>query len=238
MRLAFASLMLLTWSCARQPAEAPEESAAALTPKQIGLFAGNGAGAEYVAAVKDALKDDARFKVATFTNGSVDFNAFDVVVFPGGTGSAEWNALGASGQQKLKSFVTNGGGYVGICAGFYMALSSKAGFVTGEAYDPWARGEGKVTVKFESDAGVFTDAGTHEFKYVNGPLVQPIDGSAYTVLATFQSNIGSSSILSMVGQPAVVGGSYGQGRVVAFSPHPELSGLGSLLKDALLWSAR
>ena len=91
----------------------------------------------------------------------------------------------------------------------------------------------KVTIPPNSP--VFTTSGSFSFKYVNGPIIAP--SGDYTVLATFAGNIGSSSIASMVGTPAVVSKTHGKGRVVAFSPHPELSGLGDLLKDAMLWAA-
>ena len=44
-------------------------------------------------------------------------NNFDVVLFPGGSGSGERRALGESGWRELRAFLENGGGYYGTCAG-------------------------------------------------------------------------------------------------------------------------
>ena len=48
---------------------------------------------------------------------------FDVVVFPGGSGSKQAQALGPEGRRAVQQFVHGGGGYVGICAGAYLATA-------------------------------------------------------------------------------------------------------------------
>lgn len=207
-------------------------------PRRVGLFAGPGAGAEYVDAVRAAVASDANLRLGTFTDGSVDFARYDVVVFPGGAGTTQWNALGAAGQRKLRAFVAGGGGYIGVCAGFYMGLAAQGGLLAASHYEPWARGEGTVEVEI-GEGAAFGAPGRHRLRYVNGPIVYPTSGvgANYTVLATFRGNIGGANAVSMVGKPAVVAASYERGRVVAFSPHPELSGLGSLLRDAIVWAS-
>ena len=42
---------------------------------------------------------------------------FDVLVQPGGSGSKQANELEPVGRQNIQSFVKEGGGYIGICAG-------------------------------------------------------------------------------------------------------------------------
>jgi phosphoribosylformylglycinamidine (FGAM) synthase-like amidotransferase family enzyme len=44
---------------------------------------------------------------------------FDLVVFPGGSGSKEAAAIGEAGREQVRQFVERGGGYIGICAGAY-----------------------------------------------------------------------------------------------------------------------
>jgi predicted deacylase len=48
-------------------------------------------------------------------------NQFDVVIFPGGSGSKEAAAIGREGCVAVQQFVESGGGYVGICAGAFLA---------------------------------------------------------------------------------------------------------------------
>ena len=51
---------------------------------------------------------------------------FDAVVFAGGSGAAQARSIGAAGRALVRSFVGQGGGYVGICAGAYMATRAPA----------------------------------------------------------------------------------------------------------------
>src|SRR5581483_1851230 len=45
----------------------------------------------------------------------------DVLLQPGGTGGTQGKTLGSEGRERVRTFVSNGGGYVGICAGAYLA---------------------------------------------------------------------------------------------------------------------
>ena len=49
---------------------------------------------------------------------------FDVAIFPGGSGSKQASALNARGRAAVQAFVNRGGGYVGICAGSYLAAAN------------------------------------------------------------------------------------------------------------------
>jgi hypothetical protein len=236
----FLALSAFFFACASpttsEPAAANTESEQRSAPRRVGLFAGDGAGAEYVTAIENVLAGDPRFTVRKFWDGSVNFWDFDVSVFPGGVGSTEWNALGADGQEHLKTVVRGGRGFVGICAGFYMALPGEAGFFDADIYWPWARGDTWLEVNVEDGNGVLSSTGSHWLRYVNGPVIYPLSNPArFTVLATFGTTVGDGE--TMVGKPAVVGTKFGDGRAVAFSPHPELSDVGVMLKDALIWAS-
>ncbi len=52
---------------------------------------------------------------------------FDVVIFPGGGGRRQAAALGDGGQRAVRDYVRAGGGYVGICAGGFLASTSLIG---------------------------------------------------------------------------------------------------------------
>ncbi|MBR3778027.1 MAG: hypothetical protein IKL02_10610, partial [Kiritimatiellae bacterium] len=58
-------------------------------------------------------------------NGALD--SVDVLVMPGGSSVGESKSLGEEGREKLKSFVRNGGGYVGTCAGCSLLMESSKG---------------------------------------------------------------------------------------------------------------
>eukprot|EP01083_Nonionella_stella_P231063 816229_1 len=47
-------------------------------------------------------------------------NYHDALIIPGGTARVQQNALGENGINKILSFVGNGGGYIGFCAGAFL----------------------------------------------------------------------------------------------------------------------
>jgi hypothetical protein len=91
--------------------------------------------------------------------------SFDVVLFPGGSHRQQSLALGREGREMIRQFVADGGGYVGICAGAYLAcagfkcstslrLMSASCLMTNTranpkagpraCMQPWMRGKGQV----------------------------------------------------------------------------------------------
>lgn len=172
---------------------------------------------------------------------------FDVVLFPGGTGSGEAKALGDDGWRELRAFLQDGGGYLGTCAGAYMALVNESRS-TGSLIDAelqegeWERGEAVLEIEltpegkrvvdefFEKD-DYFADAdfsGRLNCAYQNGPIVHPAPSdklAPYTILAYFRTEIAENDapVGVQVDSPAIAVGEYGAGRVVICSPHPELT---------------
>ncbi len=175
---------------------------------------------------------------------------FDVVVFPGGSASRQARAIGAAGREAVRRFVRNGGGYLGMCAGAYLASWGyrwSLGIVDLEVFDRahWRRGEGEV-------AAELTDAGRRffalarprfEIRYANGPLLKPAGRAEIpdaTVLMVFRGEIAEHGAPRgvMPGSAAAAAGLWGRGRVVVFSPHPEYTpGLEAMVARAIEWLA-
>jgi putative intracellular protease/amidase len=175
---------------------------------------------------------------------------FDVVLFTGGSGSRQAEGIGEEGRKQVKAFVERGGGYVGICAGAYLACE---GFSWGlkildaKTVSPkWRRGAG--TVKMElTDEGrrILGDrAGQFEVRYVNGPIIKQSTNAAipdFKPLAFFRTELAENDSPKgvMVNSPAAASGTIGRGRVITFSPHPEQTdGLESLVIRAIKWAGR
>lgn len=172
----------------------------------------------------------------------------DVVVFMGGSGTQQGRALGDDGKAAVKAFVAGGGGYVGVCAGAYLALQGEDEFhklrivagrnLTGDA---WQRGIAGVECAAE---------GHKNFKlfYANGPIFTPAPTEGlmpYVALATYVGEIYRLSKGTgpgeMPGTPAIVAAAYAAGRVLLFSPNPVLGGSGvvrpELMLAGLRWTA-
>ncbi len=187
---------------------------------------------------------------------------FNLVIFPGGSGSKQAAALELAGREAVRGFVERGGGYMGICAGSYLAaanykwslaISNHQTFCeTLELPDigrksMWYRGP-SATVKMElTDEGraILGDVkGQVDVRYHNGPVMSPMGKTelkAFRSLATFRSEVSKYDPQkgTMVNTPAIIVGDFGEGRVLCISPHPEsVPQLNSMVQNAIRWAGQ
>lgn len=218
---------------------------------RVGLYQARGVHPVAFKAEKELLERSAGYTCTVLRPADIVAGALarqDVVVFMGGSGTAQGRALGDEGKRLVKQFVTDGGGYVGVCAGAYLALQGEDEFhklrmVAGRNLtgDFWQRGIAGLEVKAE---------GRESFSmfYANGPIFTPVptEGLApYRSLASFVGEIYNTEKGTgpneMPGTPAIVASAFGAGRVLLFSPNPVLGGAGVVQTDLMLtglrWSA-
>ncbi|QDU16845.1 hypothetical protein CA11_46810 [Gimesia maris] len=175
---------------------------------------------------------------------------FDVVIMPGGSGSGQAKALKPEGRAAVRTFVKNGGGYVGICAGAYLASSHYSwslDIINARVWDRahWKRGKSNVTIQL-TPAGSEVLGKTkskYNIYYSNGPLLVPDnqpDLPGYQVLASFESEVANNGAPAeaMTGTHAIIRSKFGSGRVICFSPHAETkNGPHSLIAIGVYWAA-
>jgi glutamine amidotransferase-like uncharacterized protein len=175
---------------------------------------------------------------------------FDVVIHPGGSGSKQAAALGEDGRKQVRQFVKRGGGFIGICAGAYLASSHypwSLDLLNARVVDRehWARGGGEVKLRLPpaGQTAFSLDKEIVTIRYMQGPLLAPADKKAlpdYELLAAFETEVAKNGAPQgvMKGTTAIARGQFGTGRVVCFSPHPEKTpGLGSFVRQAVRWAA-
>jgi hypothetical protein len=179
---------------------------------------------------------------------ATDLKAFDVVVFSGGSGSVQAEAIGEAGRNNVREYVRGGGGYVGICAGAYLACSNfkwGLGILNASTVSSkWERGQAFVDLQVTDEGRKLLGnvAGTFKVRYHNGPIIKPArrtDLPAYTPVTLFRSEIAEhgSPVGVMVNSPAQALGTFGKGRVFISSPHPENTpGLEHLIPRGVLWA--
>lgn len=182
--------------------------------------------------------------------GPGSLRGYRVVMFTGGSASKQAAAIGETGREEVRRFVREGGGYVGICAGAYLACAGFSwgiGVLDAKTVSPkWRRGKGTVTIEALPSAFLVTGlkAGAHEVRYANGPIIMRLgrdDIPDFEPLAMFRSELSENGSPPgvMVGSPALVSGSYGKGTVVISSPHPEqTAGMETLVERVVRWVAR
>lgn len=182
-----------------------------------------------------------------------ELSEFDVLIHPGGSGSKQGKALGERGRESVVQFVRDGGGYLGVCGGAYLATNDYSwslNLIDAKCVDRlhWARGAGSVNIQLSPAAATFfrRTGDRMEIHYGQGPLFgRPEWDDAgvpnYQSLAVYESEIAEKGAPKgvMKGTSAIVRARYGSGRVFCFSPHPELTeGLGHLVPMAVSWLAQ
>ena len=224
---------------------------------KVAIYAGGGSSTTPGLAAYPACLDRAAQTIDYTYVGPIELarphalDPFDVVVFCGGSGSGQAKSLGEAGAANVKAFVERGGGYVSSCAGSYLATSGYSwslGLVAADTVDSahWARGTGPVDIELTAEGKTILGdyQGLQSVRYANGPLLGPAKNprgvAPYTVLAHFRSDMAKKVPGGvMPNTPAMIAGTFGQGRVLCFSPHPEYTeSLQGMIARAVTWAAQ
>jgi glutamine amidotransferase-like uncharacterized protein len=141
--------------------------------------------------------------------------------------------LGEAGRETVREFVRAGGGYLGFCAGAYLAAQNydwSLRILDADVIDRqhWRRGVGPVELEWTAPARsrYAPPAARGDVKYANGPLYAAAgsdDVPDFEVLAWFRGEIRNNDapVGVMRDTPAIVRGRFGTGTVICSSPHPE-----------------
>jgi glutamine amidotransferase-like uncharacterized protein len=169
--------------------------------------------------------------------------ACSLLIVPGGYTAKYVDALDEQGFEQIREFVASGGGYIGICAGAYIAARNVEvpgrppglGIIEIENVRRAGRGIRTITVGQAEHPVVKGYEGKVDIWYQNGPMMQA--GEGVETLAIYEE-----------GGDAIVCATYGAGRVIIFSPHPEGSRQGGvdpeeagtlkLLENAVAFASR
>jgi len=219
-------------------------------PIRVAVYKDKGAGRS-VSDLMKALALEPDLKVSTVTAEDIRGGAlsrYDVVIHPGGSGGGQGRQLGEKGREDVRDFVRKGGGYLGICAGAYLASNDYAwslNLIDAKVIDKqhWARGTGTVQLDLSKEGQKLLGASTNivEVYYGQGPLLLPKEDpevNDYQQLATYKTEIAKKGAPKgvMPGTTAVATSTFGEGRVFCFSPHPEKTeGLEPWINHAVRW---
>lgn len=168
-----------------------------------------------------------RIYVDDVNNGLLD--SFDLIYFPGGNSEYYRTDITDTGGDHIRTFVRDGGGYIGTCAGAYFACEVKI-WDGGDRSEGIlglypGRAEGPINEIYEYPAHgmcdvIYTEPRhpiTAKMPYSDsiyywwGPFFTPYDETRSVTLANYE----------ITGQPALVCCDYGEGRVFLTGPHPE-----------------
>jgi len=227
---------------------------ASAAPIKVAVFEGDGVGkscTNLLTILDNSSKiqlEVSRVTTADIVAGKLD--EFDVLIHPGGSGSKQGNDLGEDGRQQVRQFVSQGGGFLGVCAGAYLATNDytwSLNLIDAKVVDRkhWARGTGTVQLELSPSGQDLFKAKSSELEifYGQGPLLARREWDDpkipdYESLAIYGSEIAKNGAPNgiMKGTSAAVRCDYGKGRVFCFSAHPELTeGLHYLIPTVVQW---
>ena len=104
------------------------------------------------------------------------------------------------------------------------------------------KGDVKIEVTPAGEQATGTPAKETAIRYANGPIIQPAGRAEvpdYEPLAIFRSEIAENDTPKgvMIDSPAWARGTFGKGRVLISSPHPEQTdGMERWIANAVRWS--
>ncbi len=215
------------------------QDSSALQTVRVGVFDGYG-GAQtciWEALAACALDKDMDVKrITTSDIASGVLNTLDAIVIPGGGGSRQYQNLGQENINRIKEFVYNGGGAVGICAGAYL-FSNTPNYTCMKINGAQAidlehdnRGHGisafSLTAEGKEIFKEYADIDTLYCMYYEGPvfITAPEDSIQFTEFATMLSDVheeGGAPSNMTNNRPFFIGGHYGKGKVFSSIAHPE-----------------
>lgn len=197
------------------------------------------------------ISEPDKFAVRTIGGAEVRNGAledFDAVVFPGGSGSKQAASLEETGREKVREYIREGGAFVGVCGGCYLACENFSwGLKILDAKtlsSKWARGKATLDLEFTTDtySKLQLDSPSASAVYANGPVMGPANSDAipdFETIAIFKTEIAKNGAPEgiQIDSPAILRGGFGKGRVVGISPHPEQTdGLRDVIPALLEWA--
>ena len=159
-------------------------------------------------------------------------DGLDLLVMPGGSSPDIKKDLGTNGVARLRDFIKNGGGYFGTCAGCCLMMEEAPDPSRGIGVMPFYRSGSKgrflmpVALNGEGAKAMGLKTGLYSVQYSHGPILEPstqlVAGASFKVFGVNNTDSGKhGKPPEMYGRAAIVGGTFGKGRVFVTSVHPE-----------------
>jgi glutamine amidotransferase-like uncharacterized protein len=252
--LAIAMPALFFSSCS-QPVK-PDAAVLSEAAIRVGVFSGHGGAETCKWETFEAVRVDKQMRVRFIGSSDIAagcLDSLDAIIVPGGGGSTQYLNLGPENMERIKTFIRNGGGAVGICAGAYL-FSNTPDYACmringAKAIDLEHDNRGHGVSKFTLNAAgkeIFpelADRDTCYLMYYEGPVfVDAEDSVDYEVFAMMESDVheeGNAPADMTNGKPFFIGNEYGKGRVFSSIAHPEATpGMRWMIPRMVRWTLR
>ncbi|EKF84711.1 BPL-N domain-containing protein [Methanobacterium formicicum] len=210
------------------------------------IFDGDGSMEESVAGLKACLDESNSMNLSGGiyfdydTSSQINSNTlsgYDILIIPGGN-SATYIQGSNIDDEAIKQFLNQGKGYLGICAGAYAASNSVDGDYSGWGLASQVNTidvsyDGLVEITPTSSGSKLLNSSETSLYHQNGPVMYATGSSASSFASYSDNGTGYQ------GYSAIMGESYGSGRVLLSGSHPELDPQNSqLLVQMILWTTK
>jgi glutamine amidotransferase-like uncharacterized protein len=211
------------------------------------IYSGNDALSSSVNGIKSSLNyvnshntiSNVKFTYATSSSiNSNILSRYDVLIMPGGISGKSYLRNPRISGANIKKFVSSGKGYIGICAGAYAASYRVDGHYYGWGIASHVNCKhvnyiGQLPISMTSNGkNILKYTGTQTVYHWNGPAM-------YFKTHAFSMAKYANGKTHYINYNAIVGDTYGSGRVVLSGPHPELyPSKPKMLARMILWAAK
>ena len=231
--LIFVCLGCFLSSCAC--AEAVKTAPAAPVKKlRVGLYVDFGASGNGVFHLASLIAHSPQTELVTLLASDIrngKLKEVDVLVMPGGGSTTQCLTIGLEHHDKIREFIRQGGGYVGTCAGMFnvLQINKRLKLLPFNRHGGAGGSTAFVTVDITPEGAKILGIkpGLRVSRYSGGPVAYldkkaKCEGTGVT-LATFKSGVSKNPKFAdkFIGSVAWVYGTFGKGKVVATSFHPE-----------------
>jgi glutamine amidotransferase-like uncharacterized protein len=238
------TILLMNSNTANHSLNASNNKSGSTTLTKVLIYYGDGVMENSVLGIEDSLNDSKnlnipshnKFEYSTTSEINSDsLYGYDVLIMPGGDASkyVEDNDINS---ESIKKFVKEGNGYIGICAGAYAASNSVDGYYSGWGIAPDVntknvKYEGLLPLTITSFGNTLINGTLINLRLENGPALY--SNNSNIVMASYADNK-----TGYQNYAAIIGETYGSGRVLLSGPHPELNPQNSqLLAYMVLWAS-
>jgi glutamine amidotransferase-like uncharacterized protein len=210
------------------------------------IFNGDGVMGESVEGIEDTLNDIDSQNLTPYYHfnystsdviNSKTLSSYDVLIMPGGDAPTYINSDFIDAGD-IKQFVSGGKGYIGICAGAYAASNRVDGYYSGWgiASDVNTKNqnyEGLLPISLTSyGTTVFNESSLQKLRLENGPAMYT--KNSQIIMATYADDETGHQNYA-----AILGETYGNGRILLSGVHPELDPQNPLiLANMIRWATK
>ena len=211
------------------------------TVTKVLIYDGQGVMGSSVDGIEDTINESnnenisAHNKIVYNTSTVIDsktLSTYDVLIMPGGE-AADYLSNDDINDDSIKQFVSSGNAYIGICAGAYAGsdyiTGQQAGWGLARVNTISEDYEGTLQISSTSFGNKILNSSLTNIHMDSGPAMTT--NNSEIVMATFADNN-----TGYINYPAIVGDTYGSGRVILSGPHPEMDPENpQLLTNMILW---